>query len=416
MLITKPGQVGRKGSRDGCLSALGFMPSRTRSIDSALCLAVLVAVCLALPGMAQHPPRMEQSQTVSVPLLAPAQMSPPDAAFAESSKGAVSRSAQIYGYALGSSNSDWTYRQIACPFASKHLLLAYESAGPRGVASRFTAILRRGAEEEITAGRTGVEIIPVVHFGVVPFIPAYTNPHTFDLFNEVVPSAHPVPSSLSADDPLLWRSLCFTAMIGEPPNLVRTPSLDPATLRAPVPTVLFLENRAVRTQFSVRNSDATYQVWTLTFSSAGKLLAANKEEHTIDTTTPLFNAATTQAPNLETAPLGVNSSIAPTAPEASVLPARPMPVSPPPVGVTQPATASVAPTAAGAVRPGIAEAPPSSAVVSPAKSATMASRSQVAPASLPLPPRRVVTDLPVPPHRIIPDSAMSYPPQSPTPH
>jgi hypothetical protein len=372
--------------------------------------------CLALQGMAQSPLRIVEGQTIAIPLLTPAQMSSSDASVAAANQASVSRSAQIYGYDLDPS---WSYRQIACPVAPKHVILAYESIGPRGVASRFTAIVRRESEQGMVAPRGGAEIIPIVHFGVVPFIPVYANPHTFEVFNRIVPSARPVPSSLSGDDPLLVRSLCFTAMIGEPPTLIRSPSLDKATLRAPVPTVLFLENRIVKTRFSVRNSEAGYQVWTLTFSSTGKLIVANKEEHPPDTMAPAFNAATTQTPNPETDPLGTNSTISPTAPEASELRTRSMIV--PPAAVDAPPSAPPPSTPSGASSSAtengrdLAQSPPPSAAVPPAaRSASPVRPSQAAKA--PLPPRRIVTDLPLPPHRIIPDSSMSYPPQSPTPH
>jgi len=336
-----------------------------------------------------------------------------DAAVAADSQPAISRSAQIYGYALDSS---WSYRQIGCPFASKHLLLSYESTSPRGVASRFTAILRRGTEEEIAAGHTGVEIIPILHFGVVPFSPAEANPHTFDVFNQVVPPVHPVPSALSLDNPLLLRSLCFTAMIGEPPSLLRAPSLDPATLRAPVPTVLFLENRAVRTRFSVRNSEAAYRVWTMTFSWSGKLVAAEKYDHAIDANVPLLNAAATQSPNLETTPSTGSSSIAPNAPESASLPPQPM-TPPPAAAASQPTTleVSTAATAVAPTTPSPASTQPVATVPAP-KSFAKAIPAQAPPETLPLPPRRVVTGVPPPPRRIIPDSAMSYPPQATTPH
>jgi len=387
------------------------MPNRIRSVPAVLCLAIVTY--LALPGMAQSPP-MDASQSISIPLLAPGKMSSSDAAVVAASQAGISRSAQIYGYVLDSS---WTYRQIGCPFASKHLLLSYESTSPRGVASRFTAILRRGTEKEIAAGHTGVEIIPILHFGVVPFSPAEANPHTFDVFNQVVvPPVYPVPSALSPDNPLLLRSLCFTAMIGEPPSLLRAPSLDPATFRAPVPTVLFLENRVVRTRFSVRNSEATYRVWTLTFSSSGKLVAAEKYDHAIDANVPLLNAAATQSPNLETTPSTGSSSIAPNAPESASLPPQPM-TPPPAAAASQPTTleVSTAATAVAPTTPSPASTQPVATVPAP-KSFAKAIPAQAVPEALPLPPRRVVNDLPLPPRRIIPDSAMSYPPQATTSH
>ena len=178
-----------------------------------------------------QPPAAEYS----IPLLSPEQMSADDQAVALRQQLAIAESAQFYGYTLDSS---YTYRQMGCPVAPNHLLLAYEATSPNGSISRFTAVVRRGSQGETTGRQIPPQIIPILHFGVVPFIPAIANPHSIEVFNAAIspaPSAIEVLSATQAgSQPLLVRALCYLAMVGEEPaalgrrHRIRRPSTHPS--------------------------------------------------------------------------------------------------------------------------------------------------------------------------------------------
>ena len=206
-----------------------------------------------------------------------------------------------------------------------------------------------------------MEIIPILHFGVVPFLAAYSNPHSFVVFNQVVaagPTGREAVVSLNAgQEPLLLRSLCFMAMIGEPSTALRSPSLDLATFHAPVPTLQFVDKGRARQVFSIRNSERTYQIWTLTFTQEGRLLTAQPEEHNIRSESPSLQA-TAPLPALPTSPQSstlpqpgaTEASQTPvTTPTPAIAPARPAASAP--VVTPSPSVAS-APSSAEATRPG----------------------------------------------------------------
>jgi hypothetical protein len=343
-------------------------PIRKTLAAIPLSLAMLAAASSAL---AQTAPQSKAAPD-SLALLSPGQMTPTDQIAAQTSQPAIATSAEFYGYSIDSS---YSYRQIACPVAPEALLLAYESISPSGAISRFTAVVRRRAEEE-TAGRHAVaEIIPILRFGIVPFIPAIANPHSIDVFNAAVSTAPSATQILSAaqsgDQPLLVRTLCYLAMVGEEPDALASPSSERATIHAPIPTLIFQDKAKILQQISVRSSQNSYQVWSLTFQSGGKLLAATREEHPVDRT-PVVLKAAASAPQPPSAALAV----------AQPLPAETATVDPAISASPSPATA--APSAASLVRP-----------------------------SPPMPPGRFVPNPPQPPSRFIPDSALQTPPHLP---
>jgi hypothetical protein len=294
-----------------------------------------------------------ESSVISISLLAPAEIPASDARLAADSQSAIARSAAIYGYILDSS---YDYKEIACPYAPNDLLLSYESLQPSGTASRFTAIVPRDA-----GSSNGTQIISISHFGSVPYLPAASNPHTFALFNRVV-SAAPVGQAVAQNpqsNPLLVNSLCYLAMIGEPPAALRAPSLDPATVHGPVPTLQFREKGTVSQVITVRNSRDTYQVWTLTFARNGSLLSAERVNHPIDTTPPMMNAVNSAAPvqNIEPAAAIVAAPKATGAPEPAIAATPPAPAAPPTPAVATPVAPSISASASQAASPTAVAAP-----------------------------------------------------------
>jgi len=355
-----------------------------------------------------------KGQPASVSLLPPAQMPLADASLAAQSQEAVARSAQIYGYTLDPS---YSYREIACPFAPRDLLLTYESALPNGAISRFSAVLTRDGTSG-NPGHSPVQIIPVLRFGVVPFVPAMSSPHSIEVFNQAVTAApmgrELLASMQTGQQPLLLRGLCYLALVGAEPAALRTPSLDAATVHAPVPTLQFLEKGRTRQLISIRNSATTYQVWTLTFSPNGKLMTAAREEHPVEPTTPVvLQAATPASPG--TSPVAITVGPAVVVPPASPTPPQPAAASQP----APPATPSPAvptptpPTEATAAPPQPAEPPNTEPPTAPTSNAP----SQPAPAEM-TPPTGVTstpTQPAAPPKTAPPLMAPSAVPPPPAP-
>jgi hypothetical protein len=298
---------------------------RSRPLHQVLLLGLLASVGTSFTQTAS--PVTEPATQFSIALLPPNQMATADRAIAEGWQQTIAASAQFYGYTLDSS---YSYRQIACPVAPNHLVLAYEATAASGSISRFTAVVRRSAEEEIAGKHASAQIIPILHAGVVPFIRAIANPHSIEIFNAVFSPA-PGPTEVlaaaqSGNQPLLVRALCYLAIVGEEPVALRSPSLEPATIHAPIPTLQFLDRGRIRQLISVQSSANDYQVWALTFS-AGKLLSATRAEYPI-VRTPLVlnaNAATPPAP----APPAGAVSITPSTGVVSAA-AAPAPMNAPP--------------------------------------------------------------------------------------
>jgi hypothetical protein len=356
-------------------------------------LAVSITILSALFAAGQNVGTSE-SGVISIPLLAAAEMPAADARLAADSQSAIARSAAIYGYIL---DSGYDYKEIGCPYAPNYLLLSYESLQPGGTASRFTAIVPRN-----TGSAEAAQIISISHFGSVPYLPAASNPHTFAVFNRVVTAA---PVGLAVADnpqsnPLLANSLCYLAMIGEPPAALRAPSLDPATVRGPVPTLQFRENGTVSQVITVRDSSDTYQVWTFTFARNGSLLTAARVDHPIDTTPPMVNAINSAAPGENSQPVtaAVAAPKTTAAPEPAVAatPAAPaVPSSPAAAAPLAPSVSAAAappnpPPAPGAAPPAPGAPPAAAANGMASEKGPVVENSAVAPAP-PAPATAVVT-------------------------
>ncbi len=435
---------------------------RRRRLTAIRLLATTCVALGALSAGAQTTPATAES--IAIALLPPQQMSPEHARLASNMQDSVARSAGIYGYTLDAS---YDYREIACPFAPHDVLLAYESVSPNGAISRFTAILSPGD----SSGRSPVQIIPILHFGVTPFVPAYSSPHSLETFNQAVDAA-PVGSAALAEikagrAPIVLRGLCYLAMVGAEPSALRSPSLEAATFQAPVPTLQFLEKGRSRQLISIRSSATTYQVWALSFSSSGRLMAASREERPVDRMPELLEAATPAG--ARTPAVAASNPPVPSTPMEQPAAAMPLasqpatPVAPAAISAPSAVAASASPESAspaasghGAVsavsQPAPIAAPPpvtSSAVIAespiaqpalPAKEAVVAppvpatplapvAATMVTPPSppampaapdanslrstqivIPEPPHRFIPDPPPPPRRFTPASALQTPP------
>ncbi len=325
-------------------------------------------------------------------------MAPDDRATAQSWQSAIANSAQFYGYTVDSS---YSYREIGCPVAPNDLLLAYQAASPNGSVSRFTAVVRRAAEEETAGSHPVAQIIPILHFGVVPFIPAIANPHSIEVFNAAISPAPSATEVLSANQegnqPLLVRALCYLAMVGEEPAALSSPPSSQATIHAPIPTLVFQNKGKIRQQVSIRSSANDYQVWALTFQSGGRLLTATRQEHPIDRTPLVLNAA---------------NSGAPAAPNGATAIPTPVPHAEPAAQAAEPPT-STAPVAEAAAMPTPSTPPANppaveaSTPIAPSATATPANIAKVEPRQPEPPPSPVETKVPTAEPETAPVSALA---------
>jgi hypothetical protein len=321
-------------------------------------------------------------------------MSSADAGIALHWQTAIARSAQIYGYDLDAS---YTYRQIACPVAPDHLLLAYEAHSSNGALSRFTAVVPR-ATEPAERQLVSAQIVPILRSGMTPFVAAASNPHSIDVFNAAVPAGSAIPAETEAGrQPMLLRGLCYLAMIGEEPAALPSLSTDPAIASAPPPTLQYLERGRIEEIISVRNTLATYRIWSLLFSREGRLLSATCRERPTANTPPTLDAGMLSLPSTSAAIASPQPAVAAETRTPPVLP----PTAHPSVEATLPAPASSVPNRAEPV-----------SVAGPSPAFSPGTSTAPGP-DLPLPASRFIPEPPPPASRFVPETALPPPPHQP---
>jgi len=177
--------------------------------------------------------------------------------------------AQFYGYDI--TTTGWTYDQAICPQLPNSLLLHYLNKFPDGSQSQFTALIPRGA------GR--VRIVPVLYRNSSPYSPAVKNPRNFAIFNSLVPADI---AKKDSDPEGSWLSLgvCYAEVVGGRPNVPDDPSLDTATIKAPVATYRYdAATKQKQVQFSDRDSSKIFKIWTVSLSDDGRVTGASNEDY-----------------------------------------------------------------------------------------------------------------------------------------
>jgi hypothetical protein len=288
--------------------------------------------------------------------------------------------AQFYGYDITSGG--WTYDQAICPQLPNVLLLHYLNKFPDGSESLFTAL--------VPSHGNRVRIVPVLYRNAVPYTPAVRNPRNFAIFNALVPPDIAKKES-GPDGKWLSLGVCYAEIVGGRPNVPNVPSLDTATIRAPIPTIQIDAGKLRRIEFSDRDSSNAFKVWTISLNGNGQLIAATNDDY------PTYVASTVQP----ITPTGKISSAAP-APATTISSVAPQP----PATISSPTPApastvsSVAPMSAGKIS---SPTPvPAGTIRSPAPTPTGTIRSPAPP-----PPSRIVT------HPSEPVSRITMPPPAP---
>lgn len=213
--------------------------------------------------------------------------------------------AQFYGYDITASG--WTYDQAICQQLPNTLLLHYLNKFPDGSESLFTALVPRNG------GR--IRIVPVLYRNSAPYSPAVKNSRNFAIFNALVPSDVAKKDSGPDGD---WLSLgvCYAEVVGGRPNVPDDPSLDVATIKAPVATYRFdVATKQKQVQFSDRDSAKVFKIWTVSLSEDGRVTDATNEDYAT------YVAHIVQVP----APSGTTAT--PSQPPSRIIPEPPQPPS-----------------------------------------------------------------------------------------
>jgi hypothetical protein len=213
--------------------------------------------------------RPQQIKYFSLRHLAPEAMDNSDRELLRVRRKELMSEAQFYGYDLTAGN--WTYDQTICPALPDTVLLHYLEKFPDASESLFTALIPR------REGR--VRIVPVLYRNATPYIPAVKNPRNFELFNSIVPAAIAKKDS-NTEGRWLSLGVCYAEVVGGRPNVPDEPSLDAATIKAPVATYRFDAGTSQRQiQFSDRGDAKVYTIWNISLNESGRVIGATNEDY-----------------------------------------------------------------------------------------------------------------------------------------
>jgi hypothetical protein len=255
------------------------------------------------------PAHRKQIKYFSLEHRTPEQMSDEDRRLVDSRKKELVSEAEFFGYDINTPG--WTYEQAICPQLPNTVLLHYLYKFPDDTQSQFTALIPR------EAGR--VRIVPVLYRNSLPYSPAVKNPRNFTIFNSLVP-ADVAQKDVDPEGNWLSLGVCYAEMVGSRPNVPDEPSLDTATIKAPVATYRYDSTTKQRqVQFSDRDSPKIFKIWTISLSEQGRVTGAENEDY--DT----YVARIVQAPEPKgtITPPPVREIPEPAQPPSTVTPAPP---------------------------------------------------------------------------------------------
>src|SRR5271165_2288417 len=267
-------------------------------VVSIFALLLLASNLLAQMYSPSHP---EEIKYFSLEHRAPDAMDSADRDLLRARQKELISEAQFYGYDITTGN--WTYDQAICPQLPNTVLLHYLSKFPDGSESLFTALIPRNA------GR--IRIVPVLYRNASPFTPAEKNPRNFAIFNTLVP-AEIARKDVDVDGKWLSLGTCYAEVVGGRPNVPNEPSLDVATIKAPLATFrIDTATKQRQVQFSDRDAAKVFKIWTISFNEKGRVTAAINEDYA----TYVARIVQPPPPVSTTMPLLPQSTVTPAAPD-----------------------------------------------------------------------------------------------------
>jgi hypothetical protein len=226
--------------------------------------------CSAQASQTQDPaghPR--EIKYLSLEHRAPDAMSAEDRELLQVRKKELVTEAEFYGYDI--TTAGWIYDQAICPQLPSTILLHYLNKFPDGSESLFTALVPR------SKGR--VRIVPVLYRNAAPYLTAVQNPRNYAVFNELVPGDI-AQKDVTPEGKWLVFGVCYAEMVGGRPNVPDEPSLDTATIKAPVALYRFdTATQQRQVQFSDRDARKVFKVWAISFNAEGRVTKATNEDY-----------------------------------------------------------------------------------------------------------------------------------------
>lgn len=249
------------------------------SCRRAFALPVLVSLA-TLAAQTTPPPAgssaSEQPRFLQLDHRSAAEADRADAALIRAKASAIATEAAFFGYDLHASG--WIWNEAVCPAIPDRLLLHYQRTSHDGAVSLFTALVPRGNDR--------VYVVPVLYRNATPFKSAPGSERSIAVFNRAVPP-DVAEKNLQPDGQWLLMGLCYADMVGAESHALQRSGDDVSLALAPLPTLHIIESASTRQViFTDRDAPGQYLVWTLNFTSHGRLLTAGATKLS-DYTAPL---------------------------------------------------------------------------------------------------------------------------------
>lgn len=240
------------------------MPSLYRILVRAAGAAALFALLMSGPTI-----RAQEPGPAYIPLVhrTAAQMDPADAALLRDRHRELTTEAAFFGYHLDLPG--WTLDQVLCPDIDGVLLHDRRTAR-NGAESLFAAFIPRDSSR--------VYVVPVLYHGATPFASAIGSERSLAVFNRAV-GAEAAEKALDPSGSGNWLQLavCYAEFVGAEPWVITAANQEAGLARAPQPLLSVSEvDRLDHVVFADRDAPGRYQVWDVTFSNKGRVVAATE--------------------------------------------------------------------------------------------------------------------------------------------
>ncbi len=242
------------------------------------------------PGMlSRSVPGNPRMVYFSLPLLAPEQIAPADAAVIAGRHEELLKAARAYGYRL--EEPGWSYQQAVCPATEPD---ARAAVGVRDQDAGGVILLRFHRQEGERASAVTV-VLPRENTLPVHAIPAGRNQSpkkgkppsellSKKIQGKAAAEALPPPtlySNLQPEGGWIAASGCIAQLGGASPDIPNETFLSEDILTAPTPLLRLKVNGQREITFTDRVDEAHYVVWNEHVSRTGKLLGTAHKESTI---------------------------------------------------------------------------------------------------------------------------------------